>query len=113
MGKSKTFGNGQLTRAQESEYAYKPQASDAYCNAARMAILYGEKARASVFGRRAYILKVICMGEDREDVQDIKDFMDNPTSHEEFGLLRERNSFGDTVPKDLDKNDFEKWLWLR
>jgi len=107
------FGSGQLTRTQESEHAYKAQVSDAYCNAAQMAIFYGEKARASVFGKRAYILKVICVGDDREDVQDIKRFMDDPTSHKDFGSLRERNSFGDTAPKDLDKNEFEKWLWLR
>ena len=111
MDKSKTFGSDRLTRIQEYKRAYKAPVSDIYYNAAKMALCYGDKARASVFGEKAHRLRVTCTGEDGEDIQDIEGLISDPASHKNFGLLKECNSSKDDVPKDLDKEDFEKWLW--
>ncbi|RMZ71161.1 lactose regulatory LAC9 [Pyrenophora seminiperda CCB06] len=96
----------------EYKRAARAPASEIYYTAARVAVSNGDQARASIFGERAYRERVICTGEDGEDVQDMERLMNYPASHKHFSLSKGWKSLKDDFPKGLNKEQFEKWLWL-
>ncbi|KAF2274865.1 SET domain-containing protein [Westerdykella ornata] len=84
----------------------------AYYDAFQICIAHGDEARASVFAERAYKIRVICEGEDSLETQRMLSFARNPASHPTFGIC----SFGwkrsrAMVPKGLDAEQFEEWLF--
>jgi SET domain len=82
-----------------------------YYDAFQISITHGDQARASVFAERGYRSRIICEGEDSPETQKIKNLMENPARHRNFGASKRWKAAKGLVPKGLDTDGFEKWLW--
>jgi SET domain len=82
-----------------------------YYDAFQISITHGDQARASAFAERAYQVRVICEGEDNPQTGHVKNLMENPAAHRNFGASKRWQTAKKLVPKGLDANEFEKWLW--
>lgn len=82
-----------------------------YYDAFQISIAHGDQARASVFAERGYKSRVICEGEDSPETRTLKDLMENPADHRNFGASTRWKTAKGLVPKGLDVGGFEKWLW--
>ncbi|KAI9839779.1 MAG: hypothetical protein M1837_002018 [Sclerophora amabilis] len=82
-----------------------------YYDAFQISITHGDQARASVFAERGYKTRVLCEGEDSPETQTIKNLMENPTEHRNFEVSKRWKTAKRLVPKGLDTDEFEKWLW--
>ena len=82
-----------------------------YYDAFQISITHGDQARASVFAERGYQSRVICEGEDSPETQEIKNLMENPAGHRNSGASNRWKTAKKLVPKGLNTDEFEKWLW--
>jgi hypothetical protein len=82
-----------------------------YYDAFQISITHGDQARASVFAERGHRSRVICEGEDSPETRKIKNLMENPAQHVNFGVSKRWKTAKGLVPKGLDTGGFEKWLW--
>lgn len=82
-----------------------------YYDAFQISITHGDQARASVFAERAHQSRVICEGEDSPETRKIKNLMENPAGHMNFGASNRWKTAKKLVPKGLNTDEFEKWLW--
>ena len=85
-----------------------------YYDAFQISISHADQARAGVFAKRGYQHRVICEGEDSPATRHAKGLMENPAGHGSFAAAstRWRTKKG-LVPKGLDADAFEEWLWGR
>jgi len=83
----------------------------AYYDAFQICITHGDQARASVFAERGYEARVLCEGEDSPATRNMKALRGNPAGHRNFGASRRWRTGKGMVPKGLDAEGFEKWLW--
>ncbi|KAI8948222.1 SET domain-containing protein [Xylaria longipes] len=89
-----------------------PALARLYYGACQIVIAHGDQARATVFAKRSYKARAGCEGEDSPDTKEIKGFMDNSASHPCFALVSKRWRTSKTSqPRQLDEDEFEKWLW--
>ena len=102
-----------LLQLLEDEYSGGAGASIArlYYDAFQISITHGDQARASVFAGRAYKSRVICEGEDSPETRKVKNLMENPAGHRNFGASMRWKTAKGLVPKGLDAGEFERWLW--
>ena len=84
-----------------------------YYDAFQISITHGDQARASVFAEKGYKSRIICEGEDSLQTLKMKDLMKNPAGHRNFGTSTRWKTVKGLVPKGLDTDSFEKWLWRR
>lgn len=82
-----------------------------YYDAFQITISHGDQARASIFAERVYKTRVICEGEDSPQTKKLKNLMMSPSEHMSFGHSKRRGTVKGMVPKGLDGDAFEKWLW--
>ncbi len=82
-----------------------------YYDAFQISITHGDQARAAVFAERGYDARVIGEGEDSPDAKKMKELMRNPRGHRNFGASQKWRTAVGMVPKGLDMDGFEKWLW--
>jgi hypothetical protein len=82
-----------------------------YYDAFQISISHGDQARASCFAERGYRSRVMCEGEDSPETRDIKSLIENPAGHMNFGASNRWKTAKGLVPKGLDTDEFEKWLW--
>ena len=82
-----------------------------YYDAFQICITHGDQARAGVFAKLAYESRVMCEGEDSPGVGRMKGFMANPKSHRNFGTSMRWRTEKTMVPKSLDDEAFDQWLW--
>ncbi|EPE24556.1 SET [Glarea lozoyensis ATCC 20868] len=82
-----------------------------YYDAFQICIIHGDQARASIFAQRATKYRVICEGEDSPETINIKSLMKTPTQHASYGASTKWRTAKGLVPKGLDPDDFENWLW--
>jgi hypothetical protein len=83
-----------------------------YYDAFQVCIAHGDQARALVFAERAYEARVVCEGEDSPLTQKMKSLTRNPAGHLSFGVASKKwKTSKSQVPKGLNANGFENWLW--
>jgi hypothetical protein len=82
-----------------------------YYDAFQISISHGDQARASAFAERGYRSRVMCEGEDSPETWQIKRLIENPARHRNFGASNRWKTAKGLVPKGLDADGFEKWLW--
>jgi SET domain len=82
-----------------------------YYDAFQISITHSDLARASVFAERGHRTRVVCEGEDSPETQKMKNLMENPAEHRNFGVSKRWKTPSRLVPKGLDTGEFEKWLW--
>ncbi|RWA09261.1 hypothetical protein EKO27_g5831 [Xylaria grammica] len=85
-----------------------------YYDAFQIVIAHGDEARAMVFAERAYKARVNCEGEDGPETKRAKGFMQNPRSHLSFALYSKMwETAQNSQPRNIDEDQFERWLWRR
>jgi hypothetical protein len=82
-----------------------------YYDAFQICITHGDQARASIFAERGYRARVLCEGEDSPETQNIKKLMEKPSGHRNFGASMRWKTAKERVPKGLDIDAFDNWLW--
>lgn len=83
-----------------------------YYDAFQISIAHGDQARASMFAERSYKARVICEGEDSPETLRVKSLAVKPADHSSFkAYSRKWQTTRDSVPKDLDTVQFDKWLF--
>jgi hypothetical protein len=82
-----------------------------YYDAFQISISHGDQARASAFAERGFISRVMCEGEDSPETLQIKSLRENPALHSNFRASERWKTAKGLVPKGLDTDGFEKWLW--
>ncbi|KAF7950982.1 uncharacterized protein EAE97_002534 [Botrytis byssoidea] len=85
--------------------------SDIYWDAFNISIAQSDQARANCFMERAYSERILCEGEDSPDVQDMRRLIKKPSQSEIFALTSKWQTGKKEVPKGLNIEEFEKWLW--
>ncbi|KAG9229576.1 hypothetical protein BJ875DRAFT_537640 [Amylocarpus encephaloides] len=83
-----------------------------YYDPFKICITHGDEARASVFAQKAYETRLYMEGEDSPDTQKMKSFMANPANHMAFGFSESCVQSKEEVPKNVDAQEFDRWLWL-
>ncbi|KAL3418128.1 set domain-containing protein 5 [Phlyctema vagabunda] len=82
-----------------------------YYDAFQICVLHSDQARAKTFANRYRSLKVLAEGADSVDALEIMPFARKPSSHDSFGATKKWAQSLKQIPKDLDAENFEKWLW--
>jgi hypothetical protein len=82
-----------------------------YYDAFQISITHGDQARASAFAERGFRSRVVCEGEDSPETRQIKCLIESPAGHRNFGASNRWKTAKGLVPKGLDTDGFEKWLW--
>lgn len=82
-----------------------------YYDAFQISITHGDQARASAFAERGFRSRVVCEGEDSPETRQIKCLIENPAGHRNFGASNRWKTAKGLIPKGLDTDGFEKWLW--
>ena len=102
-----------LLRILKDEYgeATSPLTARLYYDAFQIAISHSDQARASVFAARAYDARMICEGEDSPETRKMKGLKNNPAGHLNIGASQQWKTAKGMIPKGLDDDAFEKWLW--
>ncbi|KAH6668857.1 hypothetical protein B0J14DRAFT_629067 [Halenospora varia] len=100
----------QLLKEEYQDYAIALFGSMHY-DAFRICITHGDQARVSGFARKGYEARVQCEGEIDPETRRMKGFMENPNQHGNFGVSNRWTSRKSMVPKGLNDEEFEKWLW--
>jgi len=85
----------------------------AYYDAFQIAIAHGDQARAKVFAQRAYESRLCCEGEDSPLTIRMKSLVVRPAEHRLFGTSTSWKLSEKMVPKTLEGEKFEAWLWRR
>lgn len=85
--------------------------SDIYWDAFDISIAQSDQARASCFMERAYSERVLCEGDDSPDVQNMRRLIKKPSQYESFALTNKWQTGKKEVPKGLNIEQSEKWLW--
>ncbi|KAF3920161.1 hypothetical protein AA313_de0204011 [Arthrobotrys entomopaga] len=96
---------------QEYPGCYQSLLARAYYDAFQICITHGDQARATVFAGRLYDLRELCEGKDSPETEKAKMLRDNPERHRNFGVSKRWKKSKGMVPKGLDEEGFEKWLW--
>lgn len=84
-----------------------------YYDAFQICAMHGDRARASVFARRAWQTRTICEGEHSAEVANLQQLEKDPSKFENFGVTSKWRSKLQDVPYRGDGKEeaFEKWLW--
>ncbi|KAF4894958.1 SET domain-containing protein 5 [Colletotrichum fructicola] len=82
-----------------------------YYDALQIMIAHGDEARARVFAERASAERICVEGSDSPQVLRLQRYAQNPASHALYGTSKRWAQKADNVPRGLNDQDFEKWLW--
>ncbi|KAH8812463.1 hypothetical protein F5884DRAFT_310434 [Xylogone sp. PMI_703] len=85
----------------------------AFLDAAQIAIANGDLARARILAERAAIGWTILGGDDSHEVLKYRDLSRDPSDHELYGMSMKWKTNVDEVPRELNSDEFEDWLWRR
>ncbi|MCJ1325601.1 hypothetical protein MMC10_002264 [Thelotrema lepadinum] len=85
----------------------------AYYDAFQIAVTHSDVARAKVFAERAAAARMILEGKDSTTVKKMESYARDPSQHPAYGYTGQWRTSGDSVPNELDKDAFERWLWRK
>jgi hypothetical protein len=84
-----------------------------YYDALQICAMHGDRARASVFARRAWQTRSICEGDKSAEVANLRQLEKDPGKFENFGVTMRWRSRLQDVPYQGNgtEENFEHWLW--
>lgn len=97
----------------EAENMTDMRSPRAYYDAFQIAIAHGDQARARVFAQRAYEGNLCCEGDDSPMTVHTKSLVVRPAEHRLFGMSSRWRLPENMIPKTLEGERFEAWLWRR
>lgn len=80
-------------------------------DAFQICAMHSDQARASIFAQRCVEARMICEGEDSTEVERLRGLVKKPMAFENFGATKKWRSRVEDVPRDVDAEAFEGWLW--
>jgi hypothetical protein len=95
----------------EAENITDARVPRAYYDAFQIAIAHGDQARARVFAQRAYEGRLCCEGDDSSLTARMKSLVARPAEHRLFGTSSRWRLSENMIPKTLEGEKFEAWLW--
>ncbi|KAF6825592.1 hypothetical protein CPLU01_10170 [Colletotrichum plurivorum] len=101
----------EMKQLMEEEGIQDARVARLYYDAFQIAIANGDEARAKVFAERAYAMRVITEGYDSPDSAKMKAYGERPAAHRLSGTRMKWKQASDQVPRGLEDEAFEKWLW--
>ncbi len=108
----KVLGNGKsLLGIFEEEDIKDGRLSRLYYDLFQVCNMHSDQARASAFAQKYYDTKRISAGLDGIDALGMIPFVREPSKHDSFGSTENWETSVDQVPKGMDEESFEKWLW--
>jgi hypothetical protein len=102
-----------LLKLLEAENITDARVPRAYYDALQVAIAHGDQARAKVFAQRAYEARLCCEGDDSPLTARVKSLVERPAKHRLFGTSSRWRLSEKMIPKTLEGEGFEAWLWRR
>jgi hypothetical protein len=100
-----------LLKLLEEENIADARVPRAYYDAFQVAIANGDQARARVFAQRAKDAWVILQGDDGPDAIQLGKYAEFPATHRLFDSTDKWKQAVTKVPRELNAQDFEGWLW--
>ncbi|CAM6111456.1 unnamed protein product [Calypogeia fissa] len=97
----------------EAENITNTQVARLYFDAFQIVICCGDLARAKVFAERAYDANLYTGGNDNPDTAQMKSLIANPAQHRLFGVSKIWKQSVKMIPRRLEGDKFEAWLWRR
>lgn len=97
----------------EAENITDARVPRAYYDALQIAIAHGDQARAKVFAQRAYEARLCCEGDDSPLTARMQSLVARPAEHRLFGTSSRWRLSEKMIPKTLEGEKFETWLWRR
>jgi hypothetical protein len=97
----------------EAENISDARVPRAYYDALQIAIAHGDQARAKVFAQRAYEARLCCEGDDSPLTARMQSLVARPADHRLFGTSSRWRLSEKMIPKTLEGEEFETWLWRR
>jgi hypothetical protein len=97
----------------EAEKITDARVPRAYYDAFQIAIAHGDQARAKVFAERCYKTRLRCEGDDSDVTARMKTLAARPTKHRLFGTSSRWKLSEKMIPRSLNGEQFEAWLWRR
>lgn len=85
----------------------------AFLNAAVLALMNGDAARARVFAEKANLGWVVLRGDDSPKVRKTKALSQDPSIHVNYGVSKMWKTTVEDVPQGLQPDVFDDWLWRR
>ena len=82
-----------------------------YYDAFQIAAMHADAARASVFAKLGADARIVCEGEESEEVKSMKALQAKPASFDNWAATKKWKSNLEDVPKDSGSEAYEKWLW--
>jgi hypothetical protein len=73
--------------------------------------MHSDVARASAFAEEYCLLKRVSEGPESTAVEEVMAYVRDPASHGSSGKTRDWVSCLGDIPRGLDRESFEKWLW--
>jgi hypothetical protein len=109
---AKVLANGRkLLSIYREEQILDDRLANLYWDVFQVVIMHGDEARASEFARMYCQLKTLSEGPDSGNLEDVLPFVSDPKSQRNYGELMDWKSDVEDVPRGLDEEAFEKWLW--
>jgi hypothetical protein len=102
-----------LLKLLEAENITDARVPRAYYDALQIAIAHGDQARAKVFAQKAYDARLCCEGDDSPLTIRMKSLVARPAEHRLFGTSSRWRLSEKMIPKTLEGEEFEAWLWRR
>ena len=84
-----------------------------FLDAAQIAIANGDLARGSIFAGEAASVWRIALGGDSPEVIGPATLARDPSKHSLYGFSKKWSTTVDAIPHELERSDFEDWLWKR
>jgi hypothetical protein len=97
----------------EAEKVFDLRLPRLYYDAFQICAMHGDRARASVFAKRAQQTRSVCEGEGSAEVENLKGLERDPSKFENFGVtMRWRSRLQDVPYQGEGKEEaFGRWLW--
>lgn len=101
----------EMKRLMDEEGIQDARVARLYYDAFQIAIANGDEARAKVFAERAHAMRVITEGHDSPDTARMKAYAERPAGYRLFGTTMKWRQASKKIPRGLEGEAFEKWLW--
>lgn len=86
---------------------------EALTSVARILLSHSDMARGRIFAERALSVWKTTLGNDSSQAIEYEALAKDPSKYEMYGYSPKWNLEVDKVPRGLEPNDFEDWLWKR
>ena len=109
---AKVIKNGRkLLSIYQEEGILDDRLPNLYWDIFQVAIMHGDLARASAFAKKYVDLKIMSEGPESTNALESMHCIQDPSKEKNYGETQDLKSRVGDIPKNLDEESFERWLW--